>query len=69
MILRMALFQILPLIVELILVLAVVFTLYPIVFFGVTSASVVIYVGATIVLTEWRAKYFKSLATKDTEYN
>jgi ATP-binding cassette, subfamily B, heavy metal transporter len=69
MILRMALFQILPLIVELILVLAIVFSLYPIIFFGVTATSVVIYVGATFLLTEWRAKYFKSMATKDTEYN
>ena len=68
-ILRMALFQILPLIVELILVLTVVFFLYPVIFFVVTALSVVIYVSATIVLTEWRAKYFKSMATKDTEYN
>ncbi len=65
----MALFQILPLIVELILVLTVVFTLYPVVFFLVTASSVVVYVVATIYLTEWRAKYFKSMATKDTEYN
>jgi len=69
MILRMALFQILPLIVELVLVLTVVFSLYSIVFFAVTASSVVIYVLATGVLTEWRAKYFKSMATKDTEYN
>ena len=65
----MALFQILPLIVELILVLIVVLTLYPIIFFGVTASSVVIYIFATVVLTEWRAKYFKSMATKDTQYN
>jgi ATP-binding cassette, subfamily B, heavy metal transporter len=65
----MALFQILPLIVELILVMAIIFTLYPVVFFLVTLGSVVVYIGATVVLTEWRAKYFKSMAQKDTEYN
>jgi ABC-type transport system involved in Fe-S cluster assembly fused permease/ATPase subunit len=65
----MALFQILPLIVELILVLTVMFTLFPVVFFLVTATSVLVYVVATVILTEWRAKYFKSMATKDTEYN
>jgi ATP-binding cassette subfamily B protein len=68
-ILRIALFNILPLIIELILVLAIIFTLYPVVFFLVTCGSVVIYVWATVVLTEWRAKYFKSLANKDAEYS
>lgn len=34
-----------------------------------TCGSVVIYVWATVVLTEWRAKYFKSLANKDAEYS
>ena len=65
----MALFQILPLIVELILVMTIIFSLYPVIFFLVVFASVAIYIGATIVLTEWRAKYFKSMAQKDTEYN
>ena len=65
----MALFQIVPLIVELILVMAIIFALYPVVFFSVVFASVFVYVTLTIVLTEWRAKYFKSLAQKDTEYN
>lgn len=68
-ILRIALFNILPLIIELILVLAIIFTLYPVVFFLVTCGSVVLYVWATVVLTEWRAKYFKSLASKDAEYS
>lgn len=61
-ILRMALFQIFPLCVELILVMFIIMGLYPIVFFFVVLTSVVVYVGATIQLTEWRAKYFKSLA-------
>jgi ABC-type transport system involved in Fe-S cluster assembly fused permease/ATPase subunit len=29
---------------------------------------VIIYVSTTVVITEWRAKYFKLMATKDTEY-
>ena len=69
MILRMALFQILPLIVELVLVLTVVFSLYSVLFFAVTASSVVIYVAATVVLTEWRAKYFKSMATNERRIN
>ena len=67
-ILRMALFNLLPLVVELTLVMAVVISIYPFIFFVTTFISVVIYVGATVVITEWRAKYFKSMATKDTEY-
>jgi ATP-binding cassette, subfamily B, heavy metal transporter len=68
-ILRMALFNILPLIIELVMVMTVLFSFYPVVFFLVTLSSVIIYVTATVYLTEWRAKYFKSLATKDAEYS
>ena len=68
-ILRMALFQICPLIVELILVMIIILSLYPVVFFFVVFVSVVTYIVTTIFLTEWRAKYFKSMAQKDTEYN
>jgi len=55
--------------VELIMVMAIIGVLYPWVFLLVTFLSVVIYIAATIQLTEWRAKHFKSMATKDTEYN
>jgi ATP-binding cassette subfamily B protein len=65
----MALFQIVPLIIELVFVMIIILSLYPWVFFAVTFLSVVIYVAATIYITEWRAKYFKTLAQKDTEYN
>jgi ATP-binding cassette subfamily B protein len=65
----MALFQICPLIVELILVMIIILSLYPVVFFFVVFVSVVTYIVTTIFLTEWRAKYFKSMAQKDTEYN
>lgn len=67
-ILRMALFNLVPLIFELILVMVVIFKLYPATFFFIILSSVVVYITATICITEWRAKYFKSMATKDTEY-
>ncbi len=68
-ILRIALFNILPLIIELLLVMTIILVLYPIVFFIVTAVSVVLYVLATVFLTEWRAKYFKASAGKDAEYS
>lgn len=48
---------------------SIIFILYPFVFFLVTLSSVVLYITATVTLTEWRAKYFKSLASKDAEYS
>jgi ATP-binding cassette subfamily B protein len=66
--LRIALFNLLPLVIELAMVMIIIMILYPIIFFIVTASSVLIYVLATVYITEWRAKYFKSAATKDTEY-
>lgn len=65
----MALFNLLPLVIELIFVMVIISSLYPIIFFIVTFSSVVLYVFTTVMITEWRAKYFKSLATKDAEYS
>ncbi len=67
-ILRIALFSLLPLVIELSMVLVIIFTLYPIPFTIITGGSVVIYVLVTGVITEWRAKYFKTMAMKDTQY-
>ncbi len=61
--------MILPLIVELIFVLTILFSLYPVILFIITALSVVIYVTTTGVVTEWRQKYFKAMAMKDAEYN
>ena len=58
-----------PLALELFLVLIIIAVLYPIVFFFVLAISVVIYIAATLQLTEWRAKYFKAVAAKDAEYS
>ena len=68
-ILRLTVFNILPIVFELTFVLIVISILYPVEFFGATFACVILYIIATVVVTEWRAKYFKVLAMKDTEYN
>lgn len=69
MILRYSLFNIVPIIVEVLMVQVIIAVLYPYPFVIITFSSVIIYVLATGILTEWRAKYFKLMATKDTEYN
>ena len=58
----------LPLAIELFLVMFIIAAIYPIVFFFVLAISVAIYILTTVYLTEWRAKYFKAVATKDAEY-
>lgn len=63
------LFNLLPIFIELIFVLIVILTLYPVAFFFICGGSVAIYILLTVVITEWRAKYFKSMAMKDSEYN
>jgi ATP-binding cassette subfamily B protein len=63
------LFNLTPIFIELIFVLIVILAIYPIAFFFICGCSVVVYVVTTGFLTEWRAKYFKKLALKDTEYN
>jgi ABC-type transport system involved in Fe-S cluster assembly fused permease/ATPase subunit len=65
----MSVFNILPLIIELTFVLVIIFVLYPVIFFTITGVSIVLYITATVTITEWRAKYFKRLAQKDTEYS
>jgi ABC-type transport system involved in Fe-S cluster assembly fused permease/ATPase subunit len=62
------LFNLLPIFIELVFVLCVILSLYPIAFFIICLGSVVIYVTVTVTITEWRAKYFKTMAQKDTEY-
>lgn len=63
------LFNLVPIFVELIFVLIVIYGFYSFSIFSICAGSVVIYIGSTGILTEWRAKYFKSQATKDAEYN
>jgi len=58
-----------PIFIELMFVLIVILTIYPVAFFFICLGSVVIYITATGTITEWRAKYFKGQAMKDSEYN
>lgn len=64
----MVLFNFVPIILELILVMIVFYKLFSYTFFIVILTSLVLYITATICITEWRAKAIKSMATKDTEY-
>lgn len=67
-ILRLALFNLFPIILEVFFVAIIVLIYYPVEFFFIVCLSVTLYIVATVVLTEWRAKYFKNMAMKDTEY-
>ena len=68
-ILRVALFQLIPLILELIFVIIVVGLLFPWYFFLIILVTIVAYLLDTFLLTEWRAKYFKSQNIKDQNFN
>jgi ABC-type transport system involved in Fe-S cluster assembly fused permease/ATPase subunit len=68
-ILRYTCFSLLPIILELSFVMGVIGFIYPWEFVACTFASVVLYIFVTVMITEWRAKHFKSMAQKDTEYN
>jgi len=67
-ILRYMLFNIVPIFLELFFVLMLLLSLYPYEFFVVTIVSVMLYILATVLITEWRAKFFKSMSLKDSEY-
>lgn len=68
MILRLALFRIVPTILEIFMVMAVLFYMYSWDFCAETLFFVVSYLGVTVLITECRAKSFKRMAQKDTEY-
>jgi ABC-type transport system involved in Fe-S cluster assembly fused permease/ATPase subunit len=67
--LQFMLFNVLPTLVELALVSAVLWKLYSIEFALVTLATILCYIGFTIVLTEWRTKYRREMNERDTEAN
>lgn len=68
-ILRLTIFQIGPLILELAFVIIIIAYIFPWYFFIVILVSIVAYVTDTFLVTEWRAKYFKSMNIKDQNYN
>jgi ABC-type transport system involved in Fe-S cluster assembly fused permease/ATPase subunit len=67
-ILRMACFNIIPTLIEIIMTLTIISVLFPVEFFALASATITLYVVATICITEWRAKAFKRQALSDTRY-
>jgi ATP-binding cassette subfamily B protein len=67
--LQFMLFNVLPTLVELALVSAVLWKLYSIEFALVTLATILCYIGFTILLTEWRTKYRREMNERDTEAN
>jgi ATP-binding cassette subfamily B protein len=56
---RYMLFNIAPMIVEIIFIVAAIGYLYPQKYFWLNLGCIVIYLLSTVLVTEWRAKYFK----------
>lgn len=63
------LFNILPTLLEILLVCAVLWTLFDWRFAAVTFLSVATYIAFTLVITEWRLKYRRAMNDRDTEAN
>jgi ATP-binding cassette subfamily B protein len=67
--LQFMLFNVLPTLVELILVSVVLWKLYDAVFALVTLATILIYIAFTVTVTEWRTKFRREMNERDTEAN
>jgi len=67
--LQFMLFNVLPTLVELILVSAVLWKLYNIEFALVVLGTILFYIVFTITVTEWRTKYRRQMNERDTEAN
>lgn len=61
----MAIFQIIPLMIELGMVVVIIFNMFPWYFAVIVFGSIIMYLLVTYVVTEWRAKYFKEMNLKD----
>jgi ABC-type transport system involved in Fe-S cluster assembly fused permease/ATPase subunit len=64
---RFFVFNIVPTVVEIMLVTAILFYNYGITFAAITVISVIIYVGFSIVTTNWRTEFVRQVATADSE--
>lgn len=62
------LFNILPMLVEIVFIVATIGYLYPQRYFWLNLGCVTLYMLATILVTEWRAGYFKEMTKKDAAY-
>ena len=67
-VLRFSLFNILPVFVEIILVIGAIGYLYQPKFFWLNFGAMLLYLLATLIATEWRAKFFKLMTQKDAAY-
>ena len=68
MVLRFSLFNILPVFVEIVLVIGAIGYLYQPKFFWLNFGAMLLYLLATVIATEWRAKFFKVMSQKDAAY-
>lgn len=64
---RFFVFNIVPTLVEIMLVTAILFYNYGITFAAITVISVILYVGFSIVTTNWRTEFVRQVATADSE--
>ena len=67
-VLRFALFNILPVLVEIVLVIGAIGYLYEPRFFWLNFGAMLAYFAAPLMATEWRAKFFKVMTQKDAAY-
>jgi ABC-type transport system involved in Fe-S cluster assembly fused permease/ATPase subunit len=67
--LTFSLFNIVPTIVEMALVTAILWSLYDFTFAAVIVATIVVYIGLTLAITEWRTKYVRQMNDTDAEAN
>jgi len=67
--LTFSLFNIVPTIVEMAMVTVILWSLYDISFAAVIVCTIVIYIGFTLGITEWRTKYVRQMNDTDAEAN
>ena len=65
---RYMLFSLLPMLVEIGFVVATIAVLYPARYFWLNLGCITLYLLATVIVTEWRAGYFKEMTKKDANY-
>src|SRR3954447_18969598 len=63
------LFNVIPTLFEIAVVCAILWRLYDWTFAAVTLATIVIYIGFTFVVTDWRIRYRREMNTRNTEAN
>ena len=68
-VLRFTFFNIVPIVLEVVFVVAAIAYMFPIKFFWLNFGCIILYFFVTIYCTEWRAKYFKEMTKRDNESN